>query len=143
MAVVKKQLRNQSGNLSLEWTEIDGQRHGVMRSWHPNGVLAEEMTLVHGILDGEVKKWNDRGELLGIDVMHMGTGILHRWLPDGTMTGYSQYKGGTLHGICLKTVRQNMPGREFQTSYWVMGKRVTKKNYKIACESDPSLPPCK
>lgn len=39
--------------------------HGVLRRWHPNGLLALEMPYLNGKRHGQVKTWNQNGKLDG------------------------------------------------------------------------------
>ena len=43
---------------------LDGRRHGPWRSWHDNGQLYMERTLVNGELHGRFRLWRENGKLV-------------------------------------------------------------------------------
>ena len=61
---ITEQKYHPNGVIASEMSLIDKRPHGMTRGWHPNGVLASEIPLDHGILDGSVRQWNEKGELL-------------------------------------------------------------------------------
>ena len=43
--------------------DSDGNKQGVWREYHDNGMLKEEAFYFHGLQDGIVKKYNNKGEV--------------------------------------------------------------------------------
>ena len=57
----------------------NGRRHGVVRVWHKNGVLASEECYQNGLLHGVCRQWSLAGRLLGKYRMVHGTGVQRVW----------------------------------------------------------------
>ena len=89
---------HQNGQLESEGTLINGMMDGVVREWHPNGVLKKEETRLRGTLHGLVRKWSSKGELLGSYEMIDGRGTMFNWREDGSVeTKIEVYGGGCMH----------------------------------------------
>jgi len=56
-----------------------GRRHGTVRTWHKNGVLASEEPYRAGLLHGVCRQWDETGKLLGKYRLIHGTGIQRAW----------------------------------------------------------------
>lgn len=79
---------------------LTGKRVGVRRSWHANGVLAEEITVVDGKPHGPGKTWYDDGKIRSEDhfVNGMLDGEIKRYLEDGKYFSINSYAQGKLNG---------------------------------------------
>ncbi len=125
-----------NGKLESEVTFVGALPNGTRR-WHPNGVLAEELAVNNGSMDGVSKQWNDKGELLGSFEMRNGTGVWCRWNSDGTLDSEASY----VHGYLTGRIRVwTSDGGLFSESFWLRGRKVSRKKYLEACKADPSLP---
>jgi len=124
------------GTLRGEGELLDGTvPHGLHREWHSNGVLAMETPYDHGIIDGTVKQWNDKGELIAQCEIKRGTGVLRQLTPFGWSD--TTFLDGRWTG------RQRVyrdEGAVVGESYWLEDKKVSKKRYFEACKKDPRLP---
>ena len=52
--------------------DSDGNKQGVWREYHDNGMLKEEAYYFHGLQDGIVKKYNNKGDLEKIESYNKG-----------------------------------------------------------------------
>jgi antitoxin component YwqK of YwqJK toxin-antitoxin module len=73
-----------NGTLAKQWTLVNGLVQGVMREWHENGVLARETPFERGLINGTVKQWSTQGKLLGEYELRFGRGVKREWNDDGT-----------------------------------------------------------
>ncbi len=154
-----------SGVLTYECGLRNGERHGHFRTWHDNGKLLEEAYYHDGKEHGETRQYDYDGKLIGSYIMEHGTGtdlwfcapgVLseEREYRDGDRHGYerwwngdnrtvheeSHYCNGIEHGIFRSWNQQGKLKRGYP-QYYVMGKRVTKRQYERACREDSGLPP--
>src|SRR5580698_7650877 len=94
-----------NGSVSLEQARVNNRPHGVMREWHPNGVLAHEIPYDHGLIDGVEKYWNDHGELYDSFEIKNGTGVRREWRPDSHnhwfLNAEITFVDGKMTGRCL------------------------------------------
>jgi len=74
-----------NGELKSELSVMDGKVAGAGRKWHDNGVLARETPYRNGLIDGIVRQWSRDGKLLGTYEMKSGQGIRREWHDDGSM----------------------------------------------------------
>jgi hypothetical protein len=74
-----------NGQIRMENREVDGEFHGLCRTWHYNGQLAEEQRYRHGKLHGVSRQWNEKGRLLGSFTMNHGTGTQRYWHNNGRL----------------------------------------------------------
>lgn len=122
-----------SGVLWLECGLQNGQRHGHFRMWHDNGKLHEEGYYhdgkEHGLLSEE-REYLD-GNRHGYE----------RWWNGDNRTIYeeSHYWNGIQHGIFRRWNQQGKLRRGYP-QYYVMGERMTKRQYERACQEDSRLP---
>lgn len=124
------------GTLRSEGELLEGKvPHGLHRDWHPNGVLAEEVPYNHGIIDGTVKQWNDKGELIAQCEIKRGNGVLRQWTPFGWLE--TTYLDGKWTG---RQRGYRNDGAVFSEAYWLENTKVSKKRYLEACKKDPRLP---
>lgn len=143
----------------------DGVMHGLYRTWYDNGQLCEESTYVEGKEHGETKQYDEDGVQIGSYVMNYGTGVdlwysapgilaeereyrdgkwhgYERWWTDDnqTLCEESHFWNGIEHGIFRRWNQQNKLSRGYPR-YYILGKRVNKRQYVRACRNDPTLPP--
>jgi antitoxin component YwqK of YwqJK toxin-antitoxin module len=86
---------------------------------------------------GTARFWDQESRLLGEYSMDHGTGIFKRWYDNGVLA----HETTTLKG--LPTGRQKCwdeNGELVTEAYWIRGKRVSRKKYLKACETDSELP---
>jgi MORN repeat variant len=128
---------HEDGSLRSEVTLVDGLPHGVTRHWHPKGVLASEIPITHGVVDGIVKQWNQKGELLGSYEMKKGTGVIRQWYENGQLQGEISMIDNDLTGRQLGFTED---GELIVELYRIRGKEVSRKRYMAACQKNPALP---
>ena len=130
---VVEQKHYPSGELEAEWTEIDGKRNGIYKSFYESGEMKDEFQYVDHALDGEQKQYYEDGTLKkewtsvkgkrqGPGKVYYPNGRLKKSLAyknnklDGRQDIYREsgvlhriktYKGGKLHGV--------------QKGYWLNG----------------------
>ena len=75
---------HENGTLATEYTLVDRLIVGSYREWHDNGVLAKEEPFVGGKVHGTVRQWNREGKLLGEYTMTNGCGVKRTWSEDGS-----------------------------------------------------------
>jgi antitoxin component YwqK of YwqJK toxin-antitoxin module len=118
-------------------TRDRGPIHGFSRRWHPNGVLAQELSFDHGLWDGVQRVWNDKGELVDSFEMKKGTGVLHLWSLDTEFHSEIAMVDGHQTGRQLIYCDG---GKTAIETYSINDKKVSKKRYFEACQKDPKLP---
>jgi antitoxin component YwqK of YwqJK toxin-antitoxin module len=126
-----------NGELESEVTLIGGKPHGVTRRWHANGVLESESPVCNGLANGVCRRWNADGKLLGEFELKNGTGTFKEWYPDGRPKLETTLVNGIPNG------RMRMWGESgdlFQETYLLKGKPVSKKKYADACKKYSALP---
>jgi antitoxin component YwqK of YwqJK toxin-antitoxin module len=72
-----------NGQLCEELPLRNSQRHGGVRIWHGNGLLASEESYANGFLHGLCRQWSEAGRLLGKFKMVHGTGVQRVWHDNG------------------------------------------------------------
>jgi len=156
---------NPSGVLVMECTFNNGVRHGLCRTWHDNGQLEEYSTYYEGKEHGTSIQYDWDGTPIGSYTMNDGTGVDVWFAGPGVLSEEREYHDGKLHGYERwwahdnETVYQERHFwndvehgifREWNTQqklrrgfpqYYIMGKRVNKRQYERACRNDPTLPP--
>lgn len=116
---------------------MNGRTHGLKRDYHPNGQLAAEISYKNGLQHGTAKIWAADGRFLGEYALEHGTGLGKVW-----------YDNGDLHSEVfllkgLPTGRQKAwyeDGVSVPDTYWIRGKKVSRKKYFEACKIDSELP---
>ena len=63
---VLKQTFHSNGSLKCIWIERANKIHGVFRRYHENTVLAYEANYEEGKYSGQVKEWNENGQIIEI-----------------------------------------------------------------------------
>lgn len=78
--------RDANGNDEFCLTFVNEILHGAFRSWYPDGVLKEVGACKDGILNGEYKKYNERGLLVKLYTFENGIiGEFKEWNDDGSL----------------------------------------------------------
>ena len=115
----------------------NGRRHGVVRVWHKNGVLANEERYLNGLLHGVCRQWNETGRLLGKYRMVHGTGVQRIWHENGRLQlEFSTVRGDFSGHYCLWL----NDGKLMSEEIYLNGRPVTAEEYRAACAKDKSLP---
>jgi hypothetical protein len=100
-------------------------------------MLAMEIPFDHGLIDGTVMQWNEKGELLGTSQLRRGTGIHRSWYENGQL----RMERSLVDGKCSGRFRTYWDDGELvEEHYELANNRVSKKRYLEACKRDPSLP---
>jgi hypothetical protein len=115
----------------------NGRRHGVVRVWHKNGVLANEERYLNGLLHGVCRQWSETGRLLGEYRMVQGTGVQRTWHGNGRL----QLEFSTVRGDFSGRYRLWLhDGKLMSEEIYLNGRPVTAEEYRAACTKDKSLP---
>jgi hypothetical protein len=132
-----QQSRFRNGQLREKSPVKRGRRHGVARTWHPNGVLATEQHFTNDLLHGRCCQWDESGKLLGEFVMRHGTGVQRVWHDNGQLKIEVSTVGGHFCGRNRIWLRD---GTLLSERFYVNGNQVTPANYAKAAAKDESLP---
>lgn len=132
-----QQSRFRNGQLREKSPVTRGRRHGVSRTWHPNGVLATEQHFKNGILHGRCRQWDEAGKLLGEFVMHHGTGVQREWHDNGQLKIEVSTVGGRFCGRNRIWLRE---GTLISERFYLNGSQVTPARYAKAAANNESLP---
>lgn len=74
------------GRACSEVPHLNGLRHGLMRGWHPSGLLRKEATLWYGGLHGYMREWDEQGHLISEALGELGIGIAEKmWDEQGRL----------------------------------------------------------
>ncbi|MGB7770141.1 MAG: hypothetical protein WBN22_14995 [Verrucomicrobiia bacterium] len=115
----------------------NGRRHGVVRVWHKNGVLANEERYLNGLLHGVCRQWSESGRLLGEYRMVQGTGVQRTWHENGRL----QLEFSTVRGDFSGRYRLWLnDGKLMSEEIYLNGRPVTAEEYLAARAKDTSLP---
>lgn len=155
----------ESVTMVMEYEMQNGKYHGHYRYWYENGIVEEEGDYIDGLQHGEVKQYDWDGKQIGSSIMNQGTGLDLWYELSGKLSEERQYVDGMRHGYehwwrdDNQTVweeshfskdiqhgifrRWNLKGKMARgyPQYYVMSKRVTKRQYMSACRNDTTLPP--
>jgi hypothetical protein len=126
-----------NGQIRMENREVDGQLHGLCRTWHHNGQLAEELCYRHGRLHGTSRQWNEKGRLLGSFTMKHGTGRQYYWHQNGKLRLEINSFNGKFFGR-NRTWLQD--GTLVQEIYYISNVEVTRTTYLKASRKYPDWP---
>jgi antitoxin component YwqK of YwqJK toxin-antitoxin module len=155
---------NQNGVLEYDQAWREGRPFGTSRRWHDNGQLMWEAPSRNGLAHGICRQWDENGKLLGAVRMKMGTGV-DLWWGDGPQfpTEERHYLKGERHGYERIRSRRNevfqeshfhhdaehgvfrqWNGQKLDRGYpkfYILGKKVNKRQYLTASKKDATLPP--
>jgi antitoxin component YwqK of YwqJK toxin-antitoxin module len=152
-----------NGQLDIEWTYRNGRQHGLWREWHENGRLFSQTRYKDGYEHGQALQWNRHGRLIGGYRMNMGTGVDLWWghgdvypseehhMLEGLPHGFERWwtsrarvysedhwVRGERHGISRWWTGDKLDRGYPQ--FYILGKKVTKREYLKAAKSDATLP---
>ncbi len=137
MSATVQQSRFRNGQLREKSPVTRGRRHGVARTWHPNGILATERHFKNGLLHGRCRQWDESGKLLGEFVMRHGAGVQREWHDNGQLKIEVSTVGGQFCGRNRIWLRD---GTLISERFYLNGRQVTSARYAKAAAKDESLP---
>jgi len=126
-----------NGQIRLENKVVDGEFHGLCRTWHYNGRLAEEQHYRHGKLHGLSRQWDTKGRLLGSFTMNHGTGRQRYWHQNGKLKLEINSFNGKFFGRMRSWLRD---GTLVQDQYYISNVDVTRAAYLKAARNHPEWP---
>ena len=118
-------------------TVVDRQFHGLHRTWHRNGQLAQELRYRHGLLHGKSRQWTENGRLIGSFTMVHGTGLQRYWHDNGAVQSEINTLDGKFHGRIRNWLRDGTLTRE---DYLINNRNVTRASYLQAARNNLSWP---
>jgi hypothetical protein len=126
-----------NGQIRMENREVEGQLHGLCRTWHYNGQMAEELRYLHGRLHGISRLWDEKGRLLGSFTMNHGTGTQHYWHQNGKLRLEINSFNGKFFGRMRIWLRD---GTLIQETYYISNVDVPRAAYLKAARKHPDWP---
>jgi hypothetical protein len=126
-----------NGQLRLENREVDGQLHGLCRTWHYNGQLAGELRYRHGQLHGLCRQWDENGRLLGSFTTEQGTGLHRYWHQNGQLRTEAYTINGKFNGRMRIWLRD---GTLVQETFYLNNLDVTRSLYLKTARKYPAWP---
>jgi hypothetical protein len=115
-----------NGQLRLENRELEGQLHGLCRTWHYNGQIADESNYDHGQWRGLNRQWDENGRLLGSFIISHGTGTSREWHQNGQLMSEADRLDGKLHGRTRIWLRD---GTLVQEIFYIGNVKVSRTKY--------------
>ena len=115
----------------------NGQKHGVIRTWHKNGALASEEPFENDLPHGICRQWNESGRLLGRYKMVHGTGIQRAWHDNGQLQVEVSTVGRRFYGRNRIWLRD---GTLISETFCLNGRNVGPDTYRAAAVKDDRLP---
>jgi len=117
------------GKLAEEGHYRDGIAHGLSQRWYRDGVMENEHHLQKGLVHGVQKKWFPSGVLSFQSICTNGrlNGPCLEWYPNGTLGTRSHYVDGHRDGILE---RFNPDGKLVAKEMYVRGVRMPPKKYE-------------
>jgi MORN repeat variant len=126
-----------NGQIRMENTEVDGEFHGLCRTWHHNGQMAEELSYQRGKLHGTSRQWNEKGRLLGSFTMNHGTGRQRYWHQNGKLRLEINSFNGKFLGRMRLWLRD---GTLVQETYYINNVDVPRVKYLKVAQKNPDWP---
>lgn len=153
-----------TGGVEIEYGIKNGKKHGVEFHFDDNGELTFMEPFRNGTANGIARQWSNDGRLLITYTLRNGNGLdlwchddgslaeelywpaenelgYRRWWNEDDKTIYEEYfwvSGRGSHGITRKWNTLGKLCRGFP-QYHVNDQTITKRQYLVACESDPLL----
>ncbi len=116
---------------------MDGEFHGLCRTWHYNGQLAEEQRYRHGKLHGVSRQWDEKGRLLGSFTMNHGTGRQQYWHNNGRL----RLEINSFNGKFFGRMRLWLwDGTLVQETFYISNVDVGRTGYLKAARQHPDWP---
>lgn len=86
--------------LARERSFVDGQWHGIARTFWPNGKVATEGSGVHGRATGTLTSWDADGNRILLErfLNDKKEGAEESWYPDGARKSLGHFVAGEAHG---------------------------------------------
>jgi hypothetical protein len=126
-----------NGKTRMENREVEGQLHGLCRTWHYNGHLAGEQRYHHGLLHGLSRQWDESGHLLGSFTMNHGTGRQYYWHQNEKL----RLEINSFNGKFFGRMRTWLwDGTLVQETYYISNVDVTRAAYLKAARKYPDWP---
>lgn len=116
---------------------VDGLRHGVVLTWHPNGLASSEESYVNGRLHGVCRQWDEVGRLLGEFTMDRGTGVQREWHDNGRIKLEILTVAGKFCGQNRIWLRD---GTLLSERFFLRGRPVSRTHYARVAAKDLTLP---
>ena len=136
-SIRKEQTFYGNGQIESEVTYVGEDIEGTSRQWHANGILKEETPMKKSKIHGVVRSWDYQGNLLDESRFKNGSGVFRSWTANGQLTGETHLHEGIPHGRLRAWDEEEVLLIEH---YFIAGKKVSKKSYLKACETDTTLP---
>lgn len=121
----------------MEQRLLNGELHGLQRTWYRNGQLADESEYRHGLRHGLARQWDTSGKLLGSFQMEKGTGVYRNWHDNGRLAGESGMVEGKFCGRKRAWLRD---GTLTSDEVLLFNREVTPEQYRRAAAKDSRLP---
>jgi hypothetical protein len=115
----------------------NGRKHGVIRTWHKNGVLASKRPFENDLPHGICRQWDASGRLLGQYKMVHGTGTQRAWHDNGQLQAEVSTVQGRFYGRNRLWLRD---GTLISEHFCLDGRDVTADAYRTAATKDDRLP---
>lgn len=113
------------------------RRHGVVRAWHKNGILASEESYENDLLHGVCRQWNEKGKLLGSYKIVHGTGVQLRWFDDGRLQAEQSF----VNGLAAGRWRLWLQDGSLASEEWLIeNHEVSRSEYLKAAAHHPDWP---
>ena len=129
--------RFRNGQMRERVPLMDGLRHGLVQTWHRNGIAASEESYVNGRLHGVCRQWDEAGNLLGEFIMVQGSGVQREWYSNGRIKLEISTVAGKFCGQNRIWLRD---GTLLSECYFLGGRPLTRTQYTRAAAKDLTLP---
>jgi hypothetical protein len=95
---------HKNGAVWFRCSVLNGNVHGIVRIWYPDGKLAEVGNYLNGIAHGPAQRWYRDGIIESEHYYQKGLvhGIQKKWFPNGTQSFQSNCSEGRMNGPCLQ-----------------------------------------
>ncbi len=161
--VVGRRQFHEEGWLAFEVPFRDGVRHGTVYRWDEPGILGSEEPWRDGVARGITRQWGRDGSLLGSYEMGKGIDLWWNegngrvWLSEARhygkgFQGYEWFINSDQKTVSIERnwqedkqhgIEREWAGRRMCRGFprfWILDRRVTKRQYLAACRHDASLP---
>jgi antitoxin component YwqK of YwqJK toxin-antitoxin module len=125
-----------NGTLRSEQSMLNGRPHGSGRSWYANGQLQSETPFSEGMMHGVCRYWAPDGRELGSFQMSHGTGTFRTWYDDGRL----RTEVSTVRGLPTGRLRHWDEAGELTEGFMYKGRKISRKRYEKVAALDSSLP---
>jgi len=110
-----------NGQRQTEMPSVNGKYHGIRRGWHENGQPSFEQYWIDGLRHGRFRGWYDIGTPEEDEAWVSGKlhGVSKHWFKDGRLASIDCFRNGKRNG---KIWSQNEDGSLGETGEWEEGK---------------------